>query len=63
MPGKCAKTLIPAIIACILHYGEIKPKQTVSRRGAILFGDTIQDVVKQFKREKISPYLGPPGGQ
>lgn len=45
------------------YYGEIKPNQTVTRRGVILFGDTIQDVVKQFKHEKISPYLGPPGGR
>ena len=44
------------------YYGQMQPGQSVTRRGVILFGDKVEDVVEQFQQEKLQPYLGPPEG-
>ena len=43
------------------YFGDIRPGQTVTRRGLILFSDSAEDVLRKAKGQRLKPYRSPPG--
>ena len=42
------------------YFGDLPPGGSLTRRGVILFGDTIEDVINGLEKERFSMYANPP---
>jgi hypothetical protein len=41
-------------------FGDLLPRESITRRGALLFGDTIDEVVSAYRRRNFSTHTQPP---
>ncbi len=43
------------------YFGDMKPGQSITRRGVILFGGSVEDLAGRFQREGLTMHAGAPG--